>query len=222
MSNPDITPVGFAATDHPHSALERRRSLWWLALGGILVAIGIGGVGLFIWQTVAPTSDPVDDAVARGQVAALFAPAAPAATFTVGAAGQYTVWIDTGGVIKSGARDTIVSAANCVATFSDGAPTAFRGAVQGSSVVDGDFATVGTFDAPAGLTGVACHSELFGARVDRDQLEKERTFFVTTGSPETDWVPFVAMFVGIPALILGTMALGRGWMGTLRPRRNSL
>ncbi len=83
----------------------------------------------------------------------------------------------------------------------------------------GDIATVGTFDAPAGPAAVVCRSETFGPRSVRDQLEKERQFFVTPGPPDSDWVPFVALFAGLPALILGIMALGRGWMGSVRRRR---
>lgn len=85
----------------------------------------------------------------------------------------------------------------------------------------GDLATVGTFDAPAGPAAVVCRSERFGPRAVLDQLEKERRFFVTSGPPDSDWVPFVALFAGLPALILGAMALGRGWVGSLRRRRPS-
>ena len=219
MSNPDISPVGFAATDHPHSPLERRRGVWWLLVGGVLVAGGLAGVALFVWQVLAPSSDPTDDAVASGLVAGLAALPTPAARFTVEAAGTYTVWIDTGGAINASTREVIAAAANCEATFSDGTVKSFRGAVQGSSVVVGDIATVGTCDAPAGPAAVVCRSELFGPRAVRDQLGKERRFFVTPGPPDSDWDPFVALFAGLPALILGSMALGRGWTGSLRRRR---
>ena len=218
MSNPDVSPVGFAATAFPHSPLERRRGAWWLLVGGLLVAGGLIGVALFVWQVAAPSSEPIDDAVAGGRVAGLSAVATPAAAFTVDAAGPYTVWLDTGGTISSTTRDVIVAAANCLATFADGTTTSFRGAVQGSSVVTGDLATIGTFDAPAGTVTVACRSELFGPRPVRDQLEKERQFFVVPGPPGSDWVPFVALFAGIPALILGSMAVARGWLGSLRRR----
>ena len=221
MSNPDVSPVGFAATAHPHSSLERRRGVRWLILGGSLIVAGIAGIVLFVWQVVDPTSDPNDDAVAGGRIAGLFAPATPAATFTAEVAGPYTVWVDTGGNLNSGTRDIIVAAANCEAKFADGATTSFRGAVQGSSVVLGDVATVGTFDAPEGLVEVACHSERFGRRAVRYQLEKEREFIVTPGSPGGAWLPFVALFTAIPALILGVMAVGRGWTGSVRLRRRS-
>lgn len=65
---------------------------------------------------------------------------------------------------------------------------------------------------------MTCRSEPFGRLVLRDQLEKERVFVVTAGSPGGDWPVFVALFVGIPALILGGLALGRGWSGSLRRR----
>ena len=143
----------------------------------------------------------------------------PPATFYVEVAGPYTVWLDDGGVIDSGTRDNIVAAANCEATFADGTGTTFRGAIQGSSVQIGNMATVGTFDAPVGAAEVACHSERFGRRADRDQLRKERTFYVTPGSPGAGWMSWVGMFAGIPALILGCMAIARGWMGGVRTRK---
>jgi hypothetical protein len=218
VSNPDISPVGFAATDHPQAPLERRRGVGWLAFGGILIVAGIAGVVFFVWQLVDPSSDPRDDAVASGRIAALSAPATQAVTFTAAVAGPYTVWVDTGGALATGTRDVIVAAANCEATLADGTTTSFRGAVQGSSVVLGDVATIGTFDAVEGSVEVACHSERFGRRALRDQLEQERTFIVTAGSPPGGWLPFVALFTAIAALILGLMALGRGWLGSLRTR----
>jgi hypothetical protein len=192
-----------------------------LILGGVLIVAGIAGVVLFVWQFVDPTSDPADDAVANGQVAGLFAAPTPAVSFTVGVGGPYTVWVDTGGSTNVDTRDTIVAAVNCEATFADGPSTSFRGAVQGSSVVVGDIATIGTFQAPEGVATVACHSERFGRRALRDQLAEERDFFVTPGSPDGHWLPFVALLAGISALILGVMALGRGWMGSVRTRRAS-
>jgi hypothetical protein len=218
MANPDISPVGFAATEHPHSPLERRRSVGWLLFGALLVVVGIGGVATFVVQLVDPSSGPVDDAVASGRIAGLSSSPTAAARFVVEVAGPYTVWVDTDGTVSTGARDVIVAAVNCEATLADGTSTSFRGAIQGTSVVSGDIATVGSFDAPVGATAVSCRSEPFGRFVLRDQLEKERDFFVTAGSPDADWIPFVALFVGIPALILGGLAIGRGWTGSLRRR----
>ena len=219
MNNPDISPVGFAATDHPRSPLERDRGVLWIVLGAALVFVGIAGIGSFIWQMVDPGSDKKDDAVARGTVAGLLDAPTPAATFVVEAAGPFTVWLDDGGVLDSGTRDNIVAAANCEAIFADGTSTSFRGAIQGSSVQIGNMATVGTFDAPEGPAAVACHSERFGRRADRDQLEKQRDFYVVPGSPGVGWLSWVGMFAGIPALILGFMAIARGWTGGVRTRK---
>jgi hypothetical protein len=127
VTNPDVTPVGFAATEHPHAPLVRKRGVWWLLVGGVLIAGGIAGVVLFVVQLVGSSSDFVDDAVASGRIAGMSAPATPGATFTVEVAMRYTVWVDTGGIISSGTRDTVVAAANCEATFSDGTTASFRG-----------------------------------------------------------------------------------------------
>lgn len=219
MTNPDISPVGFAATDHPHSPLERDRGVLWIVLGVMLVLGGVVGVASFVWEMVAGSSGAKDDAVAQGQIAGLFATPTPPASFFVEVAGPYTVWLDDGGVIDSGTRDNIVAAANCEATFADGTSTSFRGAIQGSSVQVGDMATVGTFSAPVGAAEVACHSERFGRRADRDQLQQERTFYVTPGSPGVGWTSWVGMFVGIPAVVLGSMAIARGSTGGVRTRK---
>lgn len=219
MTNPDISPVGFAATDHPRSPLERDRSVLWIVLGVVLVVGGILGIGYFIKEMSAGASGAKDDAVAQGQIAGLDAMPTPAAEFYVEVAGPYTVWLDDGGVIDSGARDNIVAGANCVATFGDGTRSTFRGAIQGSSVQVGNMNTVGTFDAPVGAAEVACHSERHGRRADRDQLRKERTFYVTPGSPGGGWMSWVGLFAGIPAVLLGLMAIVRGWTGGVRTRK---
>ncbi len=219
MNNPDISPVGFGATDHPHATFERRRGVWWLLVGGLLIIGGAAGIALFVWQMVAPSAEPVDDAVAAGRVGALSGPPATDAAFSVADAGRYTVWIDTGGPFSSSARDVIIGATNCEATFADGTTTSFRGAVQGSRVETGDFATIGTFEAPAGATDVTCKSEPFGSRIQRDQLEKERSFYVTSGSAASGWAWSIALFIGIPSLLLGLLAAGRGWSGSLKLRR---
>jgi hypothetical protein len=87
----------------------------WIVLGVVLVLVGIAGIGSFIWQMVDPGSDKKDDAVARGVVAGLLDAPTPAATFVVEVARLFTVWLDDGGVLDSGARDNIVAAVNCEA-----------------------------------------------------------------------------------------------------------
>jgi hypothetical protein len=221
VDSPDISPVGFAGTDHPRSTLERRRNVWWLLLGALLILVGIAGIVRFVVQMADPEAAIDGDRVAAGRVAALTgSPSAPA-TFFVETAGRYTVWLDVGDVVAGSARSVVVSAANCTATFADDTTRSFRGAAQGTSVEFGDLATVGTFDAPVGDVEVSCRAELFGSRVFRDQLEVERNFSVYTGSPDVGWTTFVTLFVAIPALVLGAMAIGRGWLGSLRKRRPS-
>lgn len=119
-------------------------------VGALLVVVGVGGVALFVVLLVDPWSDPLDDAVASGRIAGVSSAPTPAATFIVEVAGPYTVWIDTDGTVSTSTRDVIVSAVHCDASLADGTSTSFRGAVQATSVVSGDIATVGSFDAPAG------------------------------------------------------------------------
>jgi len=176
-------------------------------------------MGYFVLDVFDPTSDPDGDAVAQSLVAGLEGPVTPPAVFDVAEAGPYTVWLDTGDVLNSVTRETIVAAANCEATFADGTSRSFRGAIQGSSVVLGDLATIGTFDAPEGHAEVTCHSERFGRRAVRDRLEEQREFSVSPGSPGAGWASWVGFFAGIPAIILGIYAIGRGWTGTVRTRK---
>ena len=65
MTNPDISPVGFAATDHPRFPLERDRGVLWIVLGVVLVLGGIFGVASFVWEMVDGSSGVKDDAVAE-------------------------------------------------------------------------------------------------------------------------------------------------------------
>lgn len=50
MTNPDISPVGFAGTEHPRSTVVRRRGTWWIALGVLLILVGIAGIVRFVVQ----------------------------------------------------------------------------------------------------------------------------------------------------------------------------
>lgn len=216
MSGPDVTPVGFAATDGPGAPLRRRRNPLWLLLAVLLVAAGAGGIGWFVAEQAGGPGE--DDAIARGTIAPLDAVATPIVRFRHDG-GDLTVWLDADGIANSTARETIVAAVNCTTRHADGRNTSFRGAVQGSSVTIGGRSTIGAFSAPAGELAIACRQERFGRRRGFDRLRQERAFFVTPGSPDVGWATWVALFAGIPLLLLAVPAYGRWRGGALRLRR---
>lgn len=217
MTDPDITPVGFAATDGPRALVRRHRNPLWLVATIVLALAGIAGIGAFVAAFAG--TDVKDDAVVSGRIAALGGPSTPGVVFVAPAEGRYTVWLSSKGVINSLNRDRIVAATNCSAAFARGGSTRFRGARQGSSVTLGSHSTVGVFTAPEGRVGVACHQEPFGRRRGRDVLRRERTFSVVPGEPGGEAWDWVFLFGGIAALVFAMPAGLRWRQGTLRARR---
>jgi hypothetical protein len=217
--DPDVTPVGFAATDAPGAIVRRRRNPVWLALAVLLTVAGLAGIALFIAKQI-DNAPGRDQAVATGRIAALGDDDVPAARFTGG--GDYTVWVDMEGVSRSNRRETIVAATNCEAGFANGGSARFRGARQGASVTIGNRSTAGTFDAPEGAVALSCRLLPFGRYGNRYLLSQERSFFVTPGRPGVGFLLWVWMFAGIGFLILALPAFGRYRAGTLRPRMDRI
>jgi hypothetical protein len=213
--DPDVTPVGFAATDAPGAIVRRRRNPVWLVLAIFFAAAGVAGPVWFVVEQI-DNAPGRDEAVAGGTIAAIDESEGSPVRFD--GEGDYTVWLDADGVVRSNRRETIVSAANCVALFENGGSARFRGARQGASVTIGNRATIGTFDAPAGAVELRCRLLPFGRYGNRFLLRNERPFFVTPGRPGVGFLPWVGLFGGIVALILAVMTFGRYRTGTLRPR----
>lgn len=215
--NPDVTFVGFGATDGPSAPVRRRRNPLWLALCVTLTAAGLAGITLFI-AGFEIGIDVDRDAVATGRIAALDSTPTPGEQMRAPEEQAYTVWLSTSGVINSLDKERIVAATNCTAEFAGGGSVSFRGAIQGSSVTLGDRSTVGTFTAAAGLVTVACHQESFGPLRGRDVLRAERDFYVVPGAPPGGWQEWVFLIAGIALLMLAPLAGGRWWQGSLRRR----
>jgi hypothetical protein len=213
--DPDVTPVGFAATDAPGAIVRRRRNPVWLVLAILFAAAAIAGPAWFVLAEL-DNAPGRDEAVAGGTIAAIDESEGSPVRF--GGEGDYTVWLDAGGVVRSNKRETIVAASNCVALFENGGSARFRGARQGANVTIGDQATIGTFDAPAGAIELSCRLLPFGRYGNRFLLRNERSFFVTSGSPGVGFMPWVGLFGGIVALILAGKTFGRHRTGTLKPR----
>jgi hypothetical protein len=213
--DPDVTPVGFAATDGPPALVERRRNPLWLILAVVLALAGLLGIGWFIKEQAHNAPDR-GEAVAEGRVAALDGEDTPIVRFR--GDGDYTVWLELDDVTLSNNRETIVAATNCAAALANGGSARFRGARQGSSVTIGDRSTVGTFKAPKGDVQLSCRQLPFGRRGRRGTLREERAFFVAPGKPGVGWQLWVGMFAGSALLIPAGLALGRFRSGSLRPR----
>lgn len=215
--DPDVTPVGFAATDAPDAAVRRKRGWVGLLAGLDLIVLGLGGIGWFVYAQLdnAPSGD---QAVATGRVAALDGPDTPVVRFAAGG-GDFTVWLRTDGISLANNRERVVAATNCAATVGDGSVRRFRGAIQGSSVTVGDRSTVGTFSAPEGRVALRCRMFPFGRRRGRDVLRAERAFFVAPGSPSVGWEPWIGLFGGILLIVLAVPVLGRWAAGRLVRRR---
>ena len=213
--DPDVTPVGFAATDAPGALVRRRRSRVWLLVAVVFAGAGLAGIGWFVKEQL-DNAPGRDEAVAAGRVAGLDGPDTPVVRFRGG--GDYTVWLTLDGVTLSNHRERIVAATNCAAEFADGGSVRFRGARQGSSVTVGDRSTVGTFEAPEGAVRLSCRQQPFGRRGRRGILREERPFFIAAGKPGVGWQLWLGMFTGIGLLVLAFPALGRFRAGRLQPR----
>lgn len=196
MTDPDVTPVGFAATDGPHALVDHRRNPLWLPAAIVLTPAGMAGFGAFVAAFAG--TEVKGDAVASG---------------------RYAVWLSSKGVVNSLDRDRIIAATNCSAGFARGGSARFRGARQGSSVTLCSHSAVGVFTALESRVGVACHQEPFGRRRGRDVLRRERTFSVVPGEPGGGWLERILLFGGIAALVLAVPAGLRRRQGTLRERR---
>lgn len=213
--NPDIVPVGFAATDGPHAPARRSRRWWLLAAALVLV---LGGAASLVIGTVAAVGGALDvdgRAVGEGRVAGLDSEQWVPARFTAPEPGRYTVWLRTDGISEEGNRDAVVAATNCRAELADGSTTTFRGAVQGSSVTIGDRSTVGTFVAPAGEVEVTCRMQPFGKRSRYERLRPSRELVVVPGGPGGG-IAAMAWIVG------GALAMGAGLVLGIRSRTGSL
>lgn len=214
-ADPDVTPVGFAATEGPGAPAKRRRNPLWLLLSIVLAVAGVLGIGGFVKEQV-DNAPGRDEAVAEGRVAALEGEDTPVVRFR--GDGDYTVWLDLDEVTLSNSRETIVAATNCAAAFANSGSKRFRGARQGSSVTIGERSTVGTFEAPAGNVELTCRQLPFGRLGRRGILREERSLFVTPGQPGVGWQLWVAMFAGTALLIPAGLAFVRYRSGSLRPR----
>jgi hypothetical protein len=215
VRDPDVTPVGFAATDGPAALVRHRRNPLWLALCVLLAGAGLAGILAFVLSMT--STDVDDDAVAHGQVAALDGPLAESVRYASPEGGDFTVWLKTDGIGNSVTRETIVAATNCEAVFANGSAKRFRGAIQGSNVTLGNRSTVGTFKAPAGTMNVSCHQERFGRRRGHDRLREQRPFLVARGKPPGDLLGWIGLFGGIGLLILAVVPGSRWLRGALRP-----
>lgn len=215
--DPDVVPVGFAATDAPGALLRRRRP-WrtWASVAAMVVGAVLTAVS--VWAMFRGTGDVDGRAVASGTVAALDGPSAEPARFTAPRSGRYTVWLRTDGITLVGNREAVVAATVCDVRRADGTVSTFRGSRQGESVTIGDRSTVGTFTAGEGQVEVSCRQEPFGRRRGYDRLRSERSFLVAPGPPGSGIWPMLAVTAGMLLVIFGAIARSRAQGGGVRRR----
>jgi hypothetical protein len=216
--NPDIVPVGFAATDGP-GATVRRSPRWWLL--GVALVLVLGGAASLVKGGVSAFGGALDvdgHSVGEGVVAGLGSEQRVPAQFTASESGRYTVWLRTDGIHEEGDLDAVVAATNCRADFADGTSSTFRGAIQGSSVTVGDRSTVGTFVAPAGEVVVTCRMEPFGKRSRYERLRAPRELVVVPGGPGGGLAAMAWIVGGVLAVGAGIVIGVRCRIGVVEPR----
>jgi hypothetical protein len=220
--DPDVTPVGRprqqagsppapldAPSHDPFGAQtwRRRRHPLLVVAGAALLVAGIVWGGLGVVETVRSASGIEESAVAKGVVGE-----GSPARLELGApgAGDYTAYLRTDGLLESeeNRRDATVASLECAAGGPGGDGQVMRGSRQGSTLVVGDSATIGTFTAAEGQVTLTC------AYVDRS-LRSERLrdddaeVFVTPGRP-AESMAVLAVVGGSFAALGGVLLLVRG------------
>lgn len=210
----DVRPVGFV-TDQPGVTVRRSRRPGLLVLGVALLLGGAVALGLSILTAVRDAGPDPDDVVAEGTVAALEGTPTEPASFTAGGDDPFTVWIEINDFNDEN-DDTIVASTACTAVLAGAETADFQGNRQGNAITVNDQSTVGWFTAREGTVEVACEHVPFGRAGRRGLLREEHDFLVVRGKPAPLTSVFVLMPIGILALIVGFVVLGRWAPGRIR------
>ena len=209
----DVEHAGWAVGG-PGSRLRRRRNPLLLALAVVLLAGGAAAAAVGIYRLAMEAGPAQERVIARGTVAALDGPPAPAASFETAGAERLTVWLVAGGL--SNVRDTVVAGTECEIARADGSAVRIRGSRQGTSVQTDDHATIGATTSAPGATTIDCRHVPFGRVGRRGRLRRERPFIVERGSPGDGLGGMWLLFGGIGAFVLGVPVALRWRAGSLK------
>lgn len=172
-----------------------------IAVGAVLLVIGVALELVGIVRTVQSHGEVADDAVAHGTV---MAGVGEPVTFEGGGAEKLVVYLDFGGVTGDTLeQERAVGATACEVVTDTGGTVAFAGSRQGTATTLGDYLSVGTFTAGTGQIRCGYTTRASGSGVLPDAVP----FLVTPtdGSSEA-WS--VAMILG--GVVLGLLG---GWLG---------
>ncbi len=202
--NPDVTPVGLVRDSTGAPVSVRRRGKARLAVGGLLLAGGIGAGVAGILDAVGDRADALDDAVARGTLAGV-GPTEPV-RFVVDAKGEFTIFLDTPGSGNDVELEREVGATVCVAAFADGTDDTVRGSRQGTASDIGGLRSVGGFTAPEGEVEVTCGW-------DEPMRAGSRDYVVSPGDPDDVGLGVALAVGGVFVAIAGGFVLAWGLRG---------
>jgi hypothetical protein len=203
----DVEHAGWAVGG-PGSRLRRRRNPLLGLLAVVLLAGGVGAAAVGVYRLATEAGPAQERVVARGTVAALDGPPAPAASFEAAGAERLTVWLVAGGA--SNVRDTVVAGTACEIARADGSAALIRGSRQGTSVQTDGHATIGAVTSAAGVNAIACRHVPFGRRGGRWRLGRERPFIVERGTPGDGLGGMWPLFGGLAAALLA-VPVGLRW-----------
>jgi hypothetical protein len=202
----DVEHAGWAVGG-PGSRLRRRRNPLLGLAALALLAGGVIALAIGIYRLATEAGPAQERILARGTVAALDGPLAPAAEFDA-PGGPVTVWLNLGG--PSNVRESIVAGTTC-----ELGGTEIRGSRQGASVATDHHETIGEATLTTGLSAVSCRHVPFGRIRTRSRLRREHPFVVERGSPGDGLGGLWLLFGGSAAIVLGVPAAMRWRAGTL-------
>jgi F0F1-type ATP synthase membrane subunit c/vacuolar-type H+-ATPase subunit K len=194
--SPQSFGVGFQgfATPPPSSPPKRRRR-WGLIIAGIVVgvvALGavVGGGVLTYAGAVASEVDPE----AEGRTPGVVTFEADAGTYEISVVGSR----------RGEGSSTMASSTTCAVALSDGTRVTVDGRVQAASTTVGRIASVGSFEATAGPTTVACEAAGMDVR------------FIVDDRSDSERLGMLLLFVGLGLCLVSAAVI---LLGVFVPRR---
>jgi hypothetical protein len=216
--------VAVSQADDPFGSRHRERGPGWLRIvAGLLIVLG--GIGLTVYGiagAVDAAGKVEGDAVGRATVRDNEVRDVVRFTVPEGERRRYTVWMLFDGYTSNDdLRELMVRDTGCAVDLPGGDETRFRGARQGTSVVLGDAATVGTFTSAAGEVRVRC-AYITGTLRSERRRESGVPYVVTPGGPSEFGSDVLLIVGGVFGAIGGGIIAAWGWSRRRRYLRSSV